>query len=423
MSSDSASSPHSSSTTDYRDMENTTANKLTNANQLYDQATTLFSNTEPLNEQKAKLLIELTDDALKEFGNTNAEKKVKLKEIRAVAESVLPPSTIDELKKRAEGQFLKNYPMNRVLQKILLTSIAIVIVAIPIAAFVRSLTSSINDVTAQNPFGEQEILLNGQTLLVQKTTLPAVQDDSKITDVKHLFQIDKPDKSQGFEYETLNAVDYARKFDSSEAERIEAFAVFRDATVFRVYRTSPFELRTTKNSYNGSKADHEKYREAWHYYMGSNDADLPPDLTKQLEGVEDEEPFYLFDELAVLIVDRHRFEQTLMARNHGRIIQATPLNFMLNAGGGLPTLDVLAIKSVSVSKNGRVWGFFGENEFHNVIIDGVPQDVVHYSFYRLYVINSAYVYQITLSYMPHPKHPRATWDTLVAELGSLRIAE
>src|SRR5438105_3767313 len=63
---------------------------------LYEEVKTLVESYEPLDLDKAKLLIEKADDAIKEFGNTNQERKVQLRKWKAQAELVLPPSTIDD---------------------------------------------------------------------------------------------------------------------------------------------------------------------------------------------------------------------------------------------------------------------------------------------------------------------------------------
>src|SRR5437588_10037234 len=78
---------------------------------LYEKVRALMQST--LDENNARIIAESADDAINEFGNTNQEKKVELRKWKAQAELVLPPSTIEELRKRAEGQLLKkSYPKN-----------------------------------------------------------------------------------------------------------------------------------------------------------------------------------------------------------------------------------------------------------------------------------------------------------------------
>lgn len=102
---------------------------ITLAEQLYDKAKGLFQNTKPLDEYTARILVEYADDAVKEFGNTNQEKKVELRSIKEKAEEVLPPKTVEELRKRAEGKAIeKVYPKNKRLRNIVLIVIIIVTV-------------------------------------------------------------------------------------------------------------------------------------------------------------------------------------------------------------------------------------------------------------------------------------------------------
>jgi hypothetical protein len=129
----------------------------------------------------------------------------------------------------------------------------------------------------------------------------------------------------------------------------------------------------------------------------------------------------MFNELAILIVDRERFEKFLMASNGGQIVKANPLLFMLSKGGNLPYFDVLSTKQATVSENNEVWGFYGQQQYGNVIVNGKLEEAVYYDYYRVYAMNSAYIYQITLSYVPGLNHPRTTWDQLVDTLSSLRI--
>jgi hypothetical protein len=111
---------------------------LLSANQLYDKVKGYIENTKPLDEHTARIIVESVDDAIKEYGNSNQEKKVDLRKWKAEAELVLPPSTIEELKKRAEGQFLrKSYPRNRLLRNSLFIAIIVTAVGVPLALYVK----------------------------------------------------------------------------------------------------------------------------------------------------------------------------------------------------------------------------------------------------------------------------------------------
>jgi hypothetical protein len=99
---------------------------ITHAHHLYEQAKILVST--PLDRNKAKLVVELVDDAIKEFGITNQEKKVELRTMREMAEEVLPPKTIEELRKRAEGHTLeKMYPKGRTTRRALYLIVMVIV--------------------------------------------------------------------------------------------------------------------------------------------------------------------------------------------------------------------------------------------------------------------------------------------------------
>jgi hypothetical protein len=103
---------------------------LTLANQLYEKVKSLIQNSAALDETKARIIVESADDAIKEFGNTNQEKKVELREWKKRAELVLPPCTIEELRKRGEGQVIRKvFPSPGVSQSIFLWAVGIGVIA------------------------------------------------------------------------------------------------------------------------------------------------------------------------------------------------------------------------------------------------------------------------------------------------------
>lgn len=91
------------------------------ANELYEKARALSRYVKPLDANTAKIIIETANDAIKEFGNTNQEKKVELKRMVEEAGKVLPPATFKELTDRAEGQLLrKTYPKSHTSRNVIL---------------------------------------------------------------------------------------------------------------------------------------------------------------------------------------------------------------------------------------------------------------------------------------------------------------
>ena len=101
-----------------------TDDTLAHAEQLYLQVKSL--NAKPVNENTANLIILLVDDAIKEFGTTNHDKRVELKRIKEEAEEVLPPKKFQALRQRAEGLILKNvWPRKKPARKALLIIVGV----------------------------------------------------------------------------------------------------------------------------------------------------------------------------------------------------------------------------------------------------------------------------------------------------------
>lgn len=114
--------------------------KFLHAIELYERVKTLIQTTDPLDQQTARLVVETSDDAIEEFGNTNQDKKLELRKWKAEAEAVLPPLTIAELKDRAEAQILaKGYPTRKLPRKILLYVIGAGILAAALAGIYAGL--------------------------------------------------------------------------------------------------------------------------------------------------------------------------------------------------------------------------------------------------------------------------------------------
>lgn len=94
------------------------------ANELYEKARALSRYVKPLEASIAKIIIETANDAIKEFGNTNQEKKVELKRMIEEAGMVLPPATFKELTERAEGQLLrKTHPKSHTSRSVILWAV------------------------------------------------------------------------------------------------------------------------------------------------------------------------------------------------------------------------------------------------------------------------------------------------------------
>jgi hypothetical protein len=120
------------------------------ANQLHEKVKELIARAKSLDQDTAKLIIELSDDAIKEYGNTNQKKKIELRQWKAQAELVLPPNTIEELRKRAEGRVLQTtFPETKLLRNTLLWAIGLIIIAGIVIGIYKGFLA--NNVKESNP--------------------------------------------------------------------------------------------------------------------------------------------------------------------------------------------------------------------------------------------------------------------------------
>lgn len=315
-----------------------------------------------------------------------------------------------------------------------------------------------NVVSLENPFGESEILLDEKDLKIQ-TDKFGEKGENTFIDNKHLFQINVPEKGNGWDYELISIDEYSERFNMKVTglfgggmgdmakSLVRHNPVFKDAQVFRIFRTTPNKLILTQKSYVGEKVSKETldslrkeiYGDIFNGFNNTMSRNLKTKSTgKILEDTvknkildafsalmdgERTEELTLFNEIAIIIFKKESFEKSIMVGNNGRIVKTNPFVFLLSAGGTLPYIDMLSVKQISVSKNNDVWGFYGQRDFHKLIIDNRFENDVFYDFYRLYSMNSEFIYQITLSYIPNPNHPRNTWEKLVEHLSTFRIVE
>jgi formylglycine-generating enzyme required for sulfatase activity len=114
---------------------------LAHAELLYLQVMSL--NAKPVNESTARQIILLVDDAIKEFGTTNHEKRVELERIKEDAEGVLPPKKFQALRERAEGLILKIFwPKQKAARKVLLIIVGVGVLGTSMFYAIRRLTDS-----------------------------------------------------------------------------------------------------------------------------------------------------------------------------------------------------------------------------------------------------------------------------------------
>ena len=101
---------------------------VVHANELYEQVMQLSQDWNNVDDDTARRIIELADDAIKEFGSTNQNKKVELRKRREEAERRLPAGTIEELKKRGLKGLLERVQRNKLLRKILPVLIVLIVI-------------------------------------------------------------------------------------------------------------------------------------------------------------------------------------------------------------------------------------------------------------------------------------------------------
>ena len=332
---------------------------------------------------------------------------------------------------------------------------------VALAMFLPILPNS-NNVRLTNPFGTQQILLDGNSILITGEEFASGVSNKSGDDLvypQELFSIRNPKGKEGFKYELTTPVAYMdalsekitatpdsfmESLESLKKSVISNDPVFRTAKIFRIFKTPALHLEMTPKSRVGPDASPKRLKEAKDLYntmlsgafndlrkaaapnepVGANAVPDVSDLEKMLDqkGRFVKVEKNVFDEISILIADRRRFELLKIAAYRGRDIPASPLQFILSKGGGLPDFDIQSVKEASISSNNLVWGFYGRTQWEDVKLDGVPMSVVYYDFYRLYVMNSAYLYQITISYIPTANQPRRTWDDLLGFLQSLKIS-
>jgi hypothetical protein len=121
-------------------------NSLAHALALYEKARALSTYVKPLDDTTAKNIVETANDAIREFGNTNQEKKVALRRMIKEAEEVLPPATIAELRKRAEEKAIKTlHPKGARLRKFFYAVIVLLLLGVPTVLSLKQFLKSPDD--------------------------------------------------------------------------------------------------------------------------------------------------------------------------------------------------------------------------------------------------------------------------------------
>jgi len=105
------------------------------------------------------------------------------------------------------------------------------------------ITNIASNTKAQNPFGDEEILLNDDKMFFSKSNFDETKNNNLIKEEKFLFQIDIPNLDD-YKYELITAPEYAERFYKGASKDL-GFKLLEDAYVFRIYRNNPIVLETT----------------------------------------------------------------------------------------------------------------------------------------------------------------------------------
>jgi len=284
-------------------------------------------------------------------------------------------------------------------------------------AFDQETGRRLDDVTVSNPYGEQEILLNGRTIQIAEPNLDALDADTHYVEKKYGFALAKPPNGLKCEFIAMRRYVEAFESDMGGMEMLLEMPIIRESRLFRVAHPDPLCIQFARESYAGDYVGEKA--------LAAIAKRLNQKYDVELQGFAKQTIFPFaykhFNELALMVCPRKIVEDSLVLDTMGRDVPLTPLNYVMRFGGVPPKLDLLEVKHASVSHDGRVWGFYGESRYHQLLVDGVRQSTVHFDFYKLFLMNDRYVYQISLNYIPTVKHPRATWDELARLLQSFRV--
>jgi hypothetical protein len=299
------------------------------------------------------------------------------------------------------------------------------------------------------PALKRRLILSGREVLITEGAFQSLSKNAdRVANLKYLFSMDRPKPTSALNFSELTVDQYARTLGAStdDVARLTNFSVLREAQVFRVASKRTVRLRLSNHSSKGEQATPDEYRNAWRFYTDNAGA-TPPDnalIAEMVEAVskgrlaEAEklktsssgktpikwlQDVQVASEVTVIALDRHKFEMVLMASNGGRKVPATPLNFLLAAGGTLPYFDVDDVTAADVSEDNNIWAFYAPIKRNDVEVNGVLTPAFYEEMYRFYVLNAAYVYQITIILVRTPDQPPETWDEILSIFQSLRIVD
>ena len=166
----------------------------TYAQKLYAEVRALAEvNEKNRDPEVALLIIEKATDALKEFGNKNQPEKLQLKRWRSQAKSILAPETFKQLRERTEAQLLGTAWRSWIGKTVVLT-VAVLVVLIGMAAYLRRNLTGNEQVAARNNPAEQPITSVSPPPV---TPSPSAPSPSPISQLPTSFTSPVPEKPRG----------------------------------------------------------------------------------------------------------------------------------------------------------------------------------------------------------------------------------
>jgi hypothetical protein len=115
---------------------------------LYEEVTAQIKKSS-LEESEIRVLIEKADDAIKEFGSSNQDKKAELRRIKEQLQRSLPPLSFADARTRVEGGILTRL-WKRTLTRTVVIIVIFLIVIFPIAAYFYKETPNSSSVNANS---------------------------------------------------------------------------------------------------------------------------------------------------------------------------------------------------------------------------------------------------------------------------------
>ncbi len=269
---------------------------------------------------------------------------------------------------------------------------------------------------------EPDIQLNGTAYTFEVMELSEAGSGNRLINDEFGFSIDLPPEESGLIFEEQTLQEYNRTFivdgpfsDMSDVS-LKLNPHIAKAKVFRLYHPKPIPIQTDKKTKNGPRASRERMKQA----RVNSDFELP----EELQGLFSEFEVNYYDELVITVFDRTLYELSVISSQQGRDPKPHLLAFLLGSGNTLPAvLDPYAVQKVSISNDNQVFGLYMRPVLVDPIVDGIRTDELGRSVYRIYAMNSKFIYQVTLTYTDDTLDRPSNITPLKNALSSFRFVQ